>query len=210
VIRQRATVRIPIAMIVALVCALVSATACARAPSLATLAHGLPPFDALSAEHLGMRAHAFAAARPAARVLEYTGYRDSIGSFATIFRFSQPPIVRNAIPAGSLEAIAATRDFASDSFALRAWDSLYANAVRGFDRSPDGCWNVQGESGGNALIAIWNERRDQFIAGHWSAALGAASNGRAHLPGVTLILQTREQADHLANIQPRRRVSCPR
>ena len=196
------------AHVVAIV-ALTFGTACSRAPSLATLAHGLPPFDALTVEYLGMRADAFAAARPSARVLEYTGYRDSVGSFGVMFLFSRPPVVENTPPGGSLEAVIASRDFADDSLARSAWDSVYSAVLTAFRRVPDGCWMVRELLGGNGQIAVWDEPRGELIAGYSSAAPETQSRSDKSRSSIGLEIQTRAQAEHLASIQKRRRVACP-
>jgi len=183
---------------------------CARQPSLAEVAHGIAPFDSLATVHLGMDAHVFAGARPTATVAEYTGYGDSVGTFHVSFRFSRPPLVRNSIPEGSLDGVVATRSFASDALARPVWDSVHAGVVRAFHRPPDGCFTVRGTFGGSGLVAIWDEPAAELIVGSSSMPAEAAARLRRSPSGIVLILQTRAEAEHLASIQSRRRVACPR
>lgn len=183
---------------------------CAHQSSLAEVAHDIPPFESLATVHLGMSADAFAHARPTARVAEYSGYRDSAGVFDVEFRFSRPPLVRNALPNGSLDVVRAARDFTADSLTQPVWNSMYARITYAFRRRPDGCFTVPGEFGGGGLVTIWDEPAAELIAGRWSMPAEAAARLHRSPSGIVLILQTRAQAEHLASIQPRRRVACPR
>lgn len=114
----------------------------------------VPPFDSLQTISLEMKAGELLATRPGIEVRGYTGYADSLGTYAVIFGFPGSWSDNQAVQSGSkLRSIEARRSFETDSAANSFWLARVAG-IQATLGEPNTCrrWTRAGRPG---KVASW-------------------------------------------------------